>query len=154
MDHRAAVVSHTRERRSMAASRSTHDWETSATRFSRSEIEPFRCDVEPTRSAVHVKPIGELDLATVPLVDAELADLWAVGYSSVVLDLRNVCFLDSTGLHLLMSWTATCEAGGIAFRVIQGPPGVQRVIELAGVSDHLTFASPNGTSPKAPNRRP
>jgi anti-anti-sigma factor len=65
--------------------------------------------------------VGELDLATVPLVDAELADLWAVGLSSLVLDLPKVCFLDSTGLHLLMSWTAACEADGIAFRVTEGP---------------------------------
>jgi anti-anti-sigma factor len=135
----------------MAASRSAHDWNSAATRFPRSEIEPFRCDVEPTRAAVHVRPVGELDLATVPLVDAELSDLWAVGFSSLVLDLRQVCVLDSTGLHLLMSWTAACEADGIAFSVIQGPPVVQRVIELAGVSDHLTFTSPNGTSPNAPN---
>ena len=56
--------------------------------------------------------MGELDFATVPLVDAELADLWAMGYSSVVLDLRNVFFLDSTGLHLLINWTATCKADG------------------------------------------
>ena len=77
-----------------------------------------------------------------------------LGYTSLVLDLRTVCFLDSTGLHLLLDWTAACEADGIAFRVIQGPPVVQRVIELAGVSHYLTFASPNGTSPNAPNGRP
>ena len=134
----------------MAALRSAHDGETAATQFSRSEIEPFRCDVEPTRGAAHVRPVGELDLATVPLVDAELADLWAVGFPSLVLDLRKVCFLDSTGLRLLMSWTTACEADGIAFRVIQGPPVVQRVLELAGVSDYLTFASPNGASPELP----
>jgi hypothetical protein len=34
------------------------------------------------------RPVGELDLATVGIVDAELADLWAVGFSSLVLDLR------------------------------------------------------------------
>ena len=138
----------------MAASRSAHDWEPAATQFPRSEIEPFRCDVERTRAAAHVRPVGELDLATVPIVDAELADLWAVGYSSLVLDLREVCFLDSTGLRLLMSWTAACEAHRIAFRVIQGPAAVQRAIELAGVSDYLTFTSPNGTSPNAPNASP
>ncbi len=138
----------------MAASRSAHDREPVATQFPRSEIEPFRCEVEPTRTAARVRPVGELDLATVPIVDAELADLWAVGFRSLVLDLRKVCFLDSTGLRLLMSWTAACEADGIAFRVIQGPPVVQRAIELAGVSDYLTFASPNGTSPKAPNASP
>jgi anti-sigma B factor antagonist len=138
----------------VAALRSAHDREPAATQFPRSEIEPFRCEVEPTRTAAHVRPVGELDLATVPIVDDELADLWAVGFPRLVLDLRKVCFLDSTGLRLLMAWTAACQADGIAFRVIQGPPAVQRAIELAGVSDYLTFTSPNGTSPKVPNASP
>jgi len=43
----------------------------------RPELEPFRCEVEPDRAAVRVRPIGELDLATVPLVEAQLAELSA-----------------------------------------------------------------------------
>jgi anti-sigma B factor antagonist len=129
----------------MAVSRSGEDEGTVAMPFSRSELEPFRCEVHPARAAVQVRPVGELDVATVPVVDAELADLWAVGFSNLVLDLRKVCFLDSTGVHLLCTWTAACEADGIVFRVIPGPPAVQRVIELAGLSDRLPFTAPNGT---------
>jgi anti-anti-sigma factor len=116
-----------------------------ATQLVGSKHEPFRCEVHPARAAVHVRPVGELDLVTVPIVDAELADLWAVGFSNVVLDLREVCFLDSTAVHLLLTWTAACEDSGIAFRVIPGPPVVQRVIKLAGLSDRVPFASPDGT---------
>lgn len=130
----------------MAVSRSAEDEGTAAMSFSRSKIESFRCEVHPARAAVQVRPVGELDLATVPIVDAELAELWAVGFSSLVLDLREVCFLDSTGVQLLFSWTAACEADGIAFGVIPGPPVVQRVIELAGLSDRVPFTSPNGTA--------
>src|SRR5215208_4054361 len=36
--------------------------------FDRSELDPFRVDVVPNRDEVRVCPIGELDLATVPLV--------------------------------------------------------------------------------------
>ena len=129
----------------MAGSRSAEGEGTAAMPFSRSKLEPFRCEVHPARAAVHVRPVGELDLATAPIVDAELADLWAVGFSSVVLDLREVCFLDSTGVHLLFSWIAACEADGIAFQVIPGPPLVQRVIELTGLSDRVPFTSPNGS---------
>jgi anti-anti-sigma factor len=81
----------------MAVSRSAEVEGTAAMPSSRSKIEPFRCEVHPARDAVQVRPVGELDLATVPIVDAELADLWAVGFSSLVLDLREVCFLDSNG---------------------------------------------------------
>ncbi len=137
----------------MAVSRSAEDEGTAPTPFSGSKLEPFRCEVHPARAAVQVRPVGELDLANVPIVDAELADLWAVGFSSLVLDLREVCFLDSTGVHLLFTWTAACEADGIDFRVIPGPPAVQRVIELAGLADRVPFTSPNGTGP-APGGSP
>ena len=62
-----------------------------------------------------------------------------------MLDLRDVCFLDSTGLRLLLSWQAACAADGARFSVIPGPPVVERVLEIAGVAAHLTYASANGS---------
>ena len=111
----------------------------------RSELEPFRCEVVPDRAKVRVRPVGELDLATVPLVDAQLAELWSVGFSRLVLDLREATFLDSTGVRMLWSWHTTSEADGIAFAVIPGPPMVQRVLEIAGVDERLTYWSPEGS---------
>ena len=113
-------------------------------RFDRSELEPFRCEVEPDRDTVRVRPVGELDLATVPLVEAQLAELWSVGFTRLVLDLRAVRFLDSTGVRLLLSWQRHDAADGLAFRVIPGPPDVQRVLKIAGIVDYLSFLSPEG----------
>ena len=112
--------------------------------FERPELGPFRCEVEPERAAVRVRPIGELDLATVPLVEAQLAELWSVGFTRIVLDLRQVSFMDSAGLRLLLVWHAYSAADGMMFGVISGPPVVQRVLEVAGVVDHFTYCSPNG----------
>jgi anti-anti-sigma factor len=112
--------------------------------FETPELEPFRCEVEPDRAAVRVRPIGELDLVTVPLVDAQLTELWSVGFTHIVLDLREVSFLDSTGVRLLLAWHAHSAADGMRFGVISGPPAVQRVFEVAGVVDHFTYWSPNG----------
>jgi anti-anti-sigma factor len=110
------------------------------------ELQPFRCEVEPDRAAVRVRPVGELDLATVPIVEAQLAELWSVGFTHLVLDMREVVFLDSTGVRLLVSWHAHGSADGVVFGVIPGPPPVQRVLEIAGVADHLTYWSPNGSA--------
>ena len=112
--------------------------------FDRSELEPFRVDVVPNREEVRVCPVGELDLATVPVVDAQLAELWSLGFARLVLDLREVCFLDSSGLRLLLSWQATSSADGVAFSIIEGPPVVERVLELAGVAGYLTYAPADG----------
>jgi anti-sigma B factor antagonist len=112
--------------------------------FHRSELEPFRCDVEPARDAVRVSPVGELDIVTVPLVEEQLAELWSVGFTQLVLDLRGVCFLDSTGVRMLLSWHARDRADGVVFRVIPGPPVVQRALQLCGVADRLQYWVPDG----------
>jgi anti-anti-sigma factor len=72
--------------------------------FHRSELEPFRCEVAPHRDEVLVRPVGELDLATVPMVDEQLSELSSAGFTRLVLDLRSVRFLDSTGLRMLLAW--------------------------------------------------
>jgi anti-sigma B factor antagonist len=115
--------------------------------FARSDLEPFRCEVEPRRASVHVRPVGELDLATVPAVEAELRELRAAGFTNLVLDLREVCFLDSTGLHLIVDWHATGEADGISFGLIAGPPAVQRLFDLSGLRGRLRFFDPADLSP-------
>jgi len=111
------------------------------------ELEPFRCEVEPERATVRVRPVGELDLATVPLVDTELAELWSVGFTNLVLDLRAVRFLDSTGIRMLLAWQARSSAGGLVFAVIPGPRVFERVLQVAGVAEHLTYCPANGSSP-------
>lgn len=112
------------------------------------ELEPFRCEVEPDGATVRVRPVGELDLATVPLVDAELAELWSVGFTNLVLDLRALRFLDSTGLRMLLAWQAKSSADGVVFAVIPGPQVVERVLRVAGVADQLTYWPANGSSPE------
>jgi anti-anti-sigma factor len=112
--------------------------------FHRSELEPFRCEVAPHRDVVLVRPVGELDLATVPMVDEQLAELSSAGFTRLVLDLRGVRFLDSTGLRMLLAWHGRSTNDGIAFSVIPGPPVVQRVLEITGVDGRLTYASENG----------
>ena len=114
-----------------------------------SEPEPFRCEVVPDRASVRIRPIGALDLATVPIVDAQLAELWSVGFTHLVLDLRKVSFLDSTGVRMLWTWHAHSAADGMAFGVVPGPPVVHRVLDVAGVAEHLTYWSPDGSRPAA-----
>ena len=105
----------------------------------RSELEPFRCEVVPDRTGVRICPVGELDFATVARVDAELSELWSVGFKRLELDLRRVGHIDSTGLRMLMAWNGRSAADGIAFGVIPGPPAVQRALDAAGVADQLTY---------------
>ena len=98
----------------------------------------LRCLVEPDRERVVVRPIGEIDLATVGLVEAPLRELWASGFDAVVLDLREVPFMDSTGLRLVIHETRLAEQDGKALRVEIAEGGaVHRLLEVTGMLDHL-----------------
>ncbi len=106
--------------------------------------EPFRCEVERDAGRVAVRPIGELDIATVPEVESALRGVHEEGAKSIVLDLRGVEFLDSSGLRLILAWNEASRRDGFAFRLVQGPDAVQRVLEATRVVDHLDFVPPAG----------
>jgi len=80
------------------------------------------------RLAVH----GELDLATAPALEEALR---RAGEESpfVVLDLRELRFLDSTGLRTVLQADARSRADGHSLVVVRGPEPVHRVFVLAGV---------------------
>lgn len=85
--------------------------------------------------------IGELDLATVPLLesafDAVLSDDDA---EMIVVDLTELSFIDSTGIHLLIRMNTAC-ADGDRLRVISGSRAVERMLDLTGVRAHLPIIS-------------
>jgi anti-anti-sigma factor len=102
-------------------------------------IEPFTCKVTPEREQVTVAPRGELDMATVAAVEKELRRLHDTGFRTIVLDLGGLSFMDSSGLHLVMRWTAEASRDAFRFELEPGQPHVQRLFELAGVIDELPF---------------
>lgn len=116
------------------------------TAFDTAEIEPFRCEVEPRRDFVYVRPCGELDLATVPVLEQQLKELAAAGFGRLVLDLRELRFLDSTGLRLILEWDAHARSDGLSFDLIRGSAAVQRLFELTGTTNALSFVEPAAPS--------
>ncbi len=109
---------------------------------SRAPFEPFRIDVDRDLNTMRVALVGELDIATVVLVEAELQRHRAAGVRSFVLDLHQLTFMDSIGMRLLLNWGETPGKNGIDVALIEGPPQVQRMFALWGVHDRLSFRAP------------
>ena len=89
-------------------------------------------------------PRGEIDLASVTVLDVKLRELRDNGFDHLVVDLRDVTFMDSTGLRLILGWDDQSRTEGLDFELIRGTPVVQRLFEITGVTDRLRFVEPAG----------
>jgi anti-sigma B factor antagonist len=75
---------------------------------------------------------GELDLATVPVAEHAIGRA-GNDAKTLVLDLRRLSFLDSSGLRLILS----AAQGSRRVVVVRGPAQVDRVFELTGAAERL-----------------
>jgi anti-anti-sigma factor len=89
--------------------------------------------VIPDRAIVRVKPRGEIDLANRDALDAQLQELWESGWQHVVLDLRDVTFLDSSGLHVLLTHHRSAVESQRRLTIADGSPAVSHVLALTGL---------------------
>ena len=105
----------------------------------RADIEAalFSLQVQPERDSVRITLAGELDLATVDELDAEVGGLLDRGFGQIVLDLRGLTFIDSSGIHELLKSTRAADRRGARLDVVFGPGAVARAVELCGVRDQL-----------------
>jgi anti-sigma B factor antagonist len=88
--------------------------------------------------AVVVVAVGEIDLATVDELQAGV-DAAAGEAEQVILDLRQVSFIDSAGLRLVVQSSRALAAAGGTFAVVRGPHEVQRVFDLVGLDGRVTM---------------
>lgn len=100
---------------------------------------PFRCEVALERDRASLRPIGALDMATVPILAAELARLRQAGSRHITFDLRGLNFVDSSGLHFFLESHTAARQDGFTIALIPGPPAVQRLFEITATTAVLPF---------------
>ena len=77
-------------------------------------------------------PVGELDLATAPILERAFDLVFDDGdVRMIVVDLAELSFMDSSGLHLLLRMTEACRAGD-RLRVVNSSPAVVRLLDVSG----------------------
>jgi anti-sigma B factor antagonist len=101
----------------------------------------FRVEVERTGRAAVIVVTGELDLATGPQLEAELRDISASDTELVVVDLRNLEFMDSTGLSIIVRAHQRLTGEGCELGLVRGSPQVQRLLDLTGVADRIALVT-------------
>lgn len=86
--------------------------------------------------AAWVRPLGELDLATTPELDAAVGAAQAHA-RLVILDLRGLEFIDSSAVHVIVEASLRAALAGRRLVVIRGIAPVQRVFELTGTDEGI-----------------
>ena len=80
---------------------------------------------------------GEIDMATAPQLRDLLDQLIDAGSRRIVLDCRELAFLDSSGIGVLIA--ARNRLGDDGEMVLDSPPPhVRKVLEITGVGAHLS----------------
>lgn len=107
----------------------------------------MQTSVDPGMAVVSLS--GELDLSSAPAVEAEVGRLLGAGAAVLVLDLRKLAFMDSTGLRAVLRADARARDGGRRLAVVDGTEPVRRVFEMTGMHERLTFVSEPGAAAAA-----
>jgi anti-sigma B factor antagonist len=93
----------------------------------------FKVRFEPQGAGVVVIASGEIDLATSPELRAALHEEQAQA-PAVVLDLREVTFIDSSGLGVIVGQQKRSQEDGTRFAVaVEAGTSVERILNLSGL---------------------
>jgi anti-sigma B factor antagonist len=99
----------------------------------------FSCAVRPDRERAIVRLAGELDLCAAPQVAATIDELLDVGFAQIVIDLRELSFLDSSGVNMLVAALRSAEQRACALSLVRGADRVHRVLELTATDSLFGF---------------
>jgi anti-anti-sigma factor len=103
------------------------------------EVAGLAIHSERTDDLAVVSASGELGIANRDALDQELRRLEEAGVAEIVLDLRDLDFIDSTGVRILYEAYIRNRASGDRLRMIRGRESVQRVITRLGLGQVLPF---------------
>ena len=98
---------------------------------------PFGVTIEQRDGAVHVRLSGELDISTAQQLEDDLRRVEAERPELIVLDLRDLAFMDSTGLRLLIMADARAKEEGRRLAIGRGNEMIQRVLHLTRLDERL-----------------
>jgi anti-sigma B factor antagonist len=107
-------------------------------------MDGFSVRIVTARDRAFVRPVGELDLATAPELEAAIVGALD-GHKHLVVDLRGVTFFDTEGLKSLVEAARVAAERYVTFRLVRGRRSVERIFDLTGTRSHFEFVDgPSG----------
>ena len=102
----------------------------------------FRLTVRADGERTLVIPVGELDLMSAGALENEVIGLLERGIGHVVVDLRGLDFMDSTGIRALLTCHGRAQRENAGLAIIVGDARTRRPLEICGVLGQLHVIDP------------
>ena len=99
----------------------------------------FHAAADSANGSIVLKLQGELDMATAPGLGQAVNRALDARPTTLCLDLTDLSFLDSTGIHRLLAGHRRATAQSVRLVIVPGPERVQRTFALCGLLDVLPF---------------
>lgn len=96
-------------------------------------------EMGPDRTTIRLA--GELDIATRPHLVAAIGEAVATGAANVVIDMRELTFIDSMGISVLIGAVEDGRNNSHVVEFIRGEGPVSRTLRIAGVDTLLPLAA-------------
>jgi anti-anti-sigma factor len=82
---------------------------------------------------------GELNHRSAHVLEAEIDRVCEEGVTAIIVDLRGLTDIDSTGVAVIAFRSGLCRRRGYDFTLIPGSPAIHSAFEQAGMVDLLPF---------------
>lgn len=102
----------------------------------------FRIDARPARDRVIVVAAGELDLASSAALSSEVQVLCDARFARIVVDLRELTFMDCSGVRALVACKHHVEHLDVRFSLIL-EPCARRLLQICGLRDQFDVVAPS-----------
>ena len=98
-------------------------------------------DTSELADGYHVELSGELDISSAASVESRLLELEKRAPARLLLDLRKVNFIDSTGLSMIINADGRARKDGRRFTIVSGEGVPRRILRTVGLEDRLDVLS-------------
>jgi anti-anti-sigma factor len=98
---------------------------------------PLELRTEHDRHSSRIVVAGELDLASAGELESGLKAVESAKPELIVLDLRELEFMDSTGLRTVLAADARARERGARLVIVRPPSEVERVFQVTRMDEHL-----------------
>lgn len=101
----------------------------------------FYVNQEETETSMILYLSGQLDLSMATYFRSIIDPLATRPDKELTLNLRDLRYIDSTGLGILISVLRTRADLGAAFRVVEVSPKVKRLLDVTGISKFIALST-------------